>query len=95
MVPVTSLLKAIERKEVAALNDLIEHDGIAEAHCTHEEAVALWEEGWQAGEEWSEFHHVSWGGENERRAPPGQPDYSTALAHHAGSVLTPAPRQVP
>ena len=83
MVPVTALLTAIERKEVAALNDLIEHDGIAEAHFTHEEAVALWEAGWQAwlgggtagdahwpaGEEWSECPHVSWGGENECRAP--------------------------
>ena len=28
MVPVTSLLTAIERKDVIALNDLIEHDGI-------------------------------------------------------------------
>ena len=79
MVPVTALLTAIERKEVGALNDLIEHDGIAEAHFTHEEAVALWEAGWQAwlgggtagdahwqaGEEWSEFHQVSWEDNNE------------------------------
>jgi hypothetical protein len=47
MVPVTSLLTAIERKDVAALNDLIEHDGRAEVHFTHEEAVALCEAGWQ------------------------------------------------
>jgi hypothetical protein len=74
MVPVTSLLTAIARKDVAVLNDLIEHDGMAEAHFTHEEAVALWEAGWQewlgdgkagdahcqAGEGWCEFHQVSW-----------------------------------
>ena len=79
MVPVTSLLAAIERKEVAALNALIEHDGMAEAHFTHEEAVALWEAGWQewlggstagnahwqAGEEWSGCQQVSWEADNE------------------------------
>jgi hypothetical protein len=83
MVPVTSLLTVIERGDFFALNDLIEHDGIAEAHFTHEEAVALWEAGWQAwleggmtgnthwqaGEEWGEFQHVSWEVENACRAP--------------------------
>jgi hypothetical protein len=79
MVPVTALLTAIERKDGAALNDLIEHDGMAETHFTPEEAVALWEAGWQAwlgggtagnahwpaGEEWSEWQQVSWEAENE------------------------------
>ena len=74
MVPVTSLLTAIERKDVAALNDLIEHNGMAAAHFTPEEAVALWEAGWQAwlgdgtagnahwqaGQEWSELNQMSW-----------------------------------
>ena len=83
MVPVTSLLTAIERKDVIALSDLIEHDGIAEAHFTHQEAVALWEAGWQewlvgdkavnahwhAEEEGSEFHQVSWEAENESWDP--------------------------
>jgi hypothetical protein len=83
MVPVTSLLAAIERKEVAALNDLIEHGGMAEAYFTHEEAVALWEAGWQewlgggtagnvhwqAGEKCGEFHQASWEAGNECRAP--------------------------
>ena len=83
MIPVTALLAAIERKEVAALNDLIEHNGMAEAHFTHEEAVALWEAGWQewlgggtagdthwqAGEERGELHHVSCEAENECWVP--------------------------
>src|SRR5262245_32976326 len=83
MVPVTSLLTAIERKDIAALNNLIEHNEMAEAHFTHEEAIALWEAGWQeglgggadrnaqrqAGEEWSKFHQVSWEAENDCRAP--------------------------
>jgi hypothetical protein len=78
MVSATALLTAIERQDVAALNDLIEHDGTAKAHFTHEEAVALWEAWWQAwfgdgqagnthwhaGEEWSELHQVSWEAEN-------------------------------
>ena len=61
MVPVTSLLTAIERKDVTALNDLIEHDGMAEAHFTHKEAVALWEAGWQewlAGDKAGNAHSV-------------------------------------
>jgi hypothetical protein len=78
MVPVTALLTAIERKDVTTLNDFIDCDGMAEAHFTHEEAIVLWEAGWQewlgsdkagnahwhAGEEWSEFHQASWEAEN-------------------------------
>ena len=51
MAPVTSLLTASERQDVAALNDLIEHDGMIEEHFTYEEAAALWDAGWQ---EWLE-----------------------------------------
>jgi hypothetical protein len=83
MVPVTSLLTAIKRQDVAALDDLIEHGGMAEARFTHEEAIALWEAGWQewlgggtagnahgqAGEERSECQQVSWEAENGCRAP--------------------------
>jgi hypothetical protein len=61
MVPVTALLTAIQRQDFATLNDLIEYDGMAEAHLTHEEAVALWEAGWQEwlGGDW-ESENESW-----------------------------------
>ena len=69
MAPVTSLLTAIERQDVATLNALIEHDGMLEEYVTYEEAAALWDAGWhawlgdaresnapwQAGEEWGEL----------------------------------------
>src|SRR5688500_10826859 len=79
MASATALLTAIAQQDVATLTDLIEHDGMAEAHFTPEEAVALWEAGWQAwlgdgqagnarwhaGEEWNEFCQASWEAANE------------------------------
>ena len=46
MTPVTALLTAIERHDSAALNTLLEHDGMTAEHLTCDEAAALWDAGW-------------------------------------------------
>gem|GEM_PF-5227000 len=75
MTPVTSLLTALERHDIAALNDLLDHEGITDEHFTCDEAAALWDAGWhvwlgggrnghaswQAGEAWDELRHEPWG----------------------------------
>ena len=43
MTPVTALLTAIERHDSAALNTLLEHDGMTDEHLTCDEAAALWD----------------------------------------------------
>lgn len=60
MVPVPSLLTAIERQDVATLNDLLEHDGMHAAHFTAEEATTLWDVGWQAWLGEGRHGHASW-----------------------------------
>jgi len=74
MTPVTSLLTAIERQDVATLNDLIERDGMTDEPFTAEEAAALWDAGWQAwlgggregyaswqaGEVWEDVRQEPW-----------------------------------
>jgi hypothetical protein len=70
MGPVPALLTAIERQDVTALDDLIERDGMTEAHLTPEEAVALWETGWQEwlGGGW-EFENASWDPQTSLHTP--------------------------
>jgi hypothetical protein len=94
MVPATVLLTVIEWQDVTALDDFIEHDGMAEAPFTPEEALALWEAGWQAwlgggktgnahwqaGEEWREVPQASWETENECWNP--QPSLPTPPLWH-------------
>src|SRR5262249_42568949 len=48
MSPVTSLLTALERHDIAALTDVLDHDGISDAHFTDEDAAVLWDAGWHA-----------------------------------------------
>jgi len=61
--PVTALLETIDQRDVAVLDEVIEHDGITEEIFTHEEAMALWEVGWR---EWLyEPHTASLEDENE------------------------------
>ena len=60
MGPVTSLLTAIERQDVAALTDVIEHNAMHEENLTYEEAVALWDVGWQEWNAGDRTGHISW-----------------------------------
>lgn len=59
MTPVTSLLTALERHDIAALTDLLEHDGMDE-HFTCEDAAALWDAGWHAWLGEDREGHASW-----------------------------------
>jgi len=74
MAPVISFLTILERQDVAALHDLIEHDEMLAEHLTYAEAAALWDAGWHAwlggsrevhaswhaGEAWDELRHEPW-----------------------------------
>ncbi|HEY5867266.1 MAG TPA: hypothetical protein VI542_17225 [Candidatus Tectomicrobia bacterium] len=60
MGPVTSLLTAIERQDVVALTDVIEHHAMHEENLTYEEAVALWDVGWQEWNAADRTGHSSW-----------------------------------
>src|SRR5262249_50092426 len=48
MIPVTSLLTAMERHDSAALTALLDHEGMLDEHFTYDDALALWDAGWHA-----------------------------------------------
>ena len=69
MTPVTSLLTALERHDIAALTDVLDYDGISDEHFTDEDAAALWDAGWHA-----------WRGEGRE----GQASWHAGAAHGEG-----------
>jgi len=80
MTPVTLLLTTLERQDIAALNDVLEHDGMTDEHFTCEEAAALWDAGWHAWLGGGRHGHASWhtGDEgDELRQEPGASDHDS------------------
>jgi hypothetical protein len=83
MTPVTSLLTALERHDIAALNDLLDHEGITDEHFTCDEAAALWDAGWHAWLGGGRNGHASWhAGEawDELRQEPWESDHDSWAA---------------
>ena len=64
--PVSSLLTALERHDVATLTDLLEHDGMTAEHFTADEATALWDTGWHVWLGEGEDGYASWPTGDER-----------------------------
>jgi hypothetical protein len=90
MTPVTSLLIALERHDIAALTDLLDHDGITDEHFTYEDAAALWDAGWHtwlgggregqaswhAGDAWDTLRHEPWASDHDAWAAQSRLDRS-------------------
>ena len=73
MSPVTSLLTALERHDIAALTDVLDHDGISDAHFTDEDAAVLWDAGWHAWLGGGRESQASWPAGDAGEALPHKP----------------------
>jgi hypothetical protein len=91
MTPGTLLLTAIERHDVATLNDLLDHDGLTDEHFTAEDATALWDAGWHAWLGEGREGQASWHAGAERGAWRQEPWASDHDAWAAQSSLQSPP----
>jgi hypothetical protein len=88
--PVSALLTALERHDVATLMDLLDHEGMTTEHFTLDDATTLWDAGWHAWRGEGEEDNASWPAGDERGAECPEP-----WASDDDAWATPMPRPSP